>query len=50
MCDKVKYDKKGAQTALNSITRQKHKRWRKKKEVRYYHCPLCNGWHLTSRA
>lgn len=20
-----------------------------RKEVRYYHCPLCNWWHLTSK-
>ncbi len=38
---KVKYDKKGAQTVKNDRMRMEHT------ELRIYHCPLCNGWHVT---
>ena len=47
ICQKKQYDKKGAQTALNNILRYL-KRFSRRKEIRYYHCPLCNTWHLTS--
>jgi hypothetical protein len=39
---KIKYDKRGAQTAKN-------KRWCDERiELRIYNCPHCNYWHLTS--
>lgn len=47
MCQKVSYDKKGAQTALNNI-KNRYKKFKQRKENRIYHCPFCNGWHLTS--
>ena len=37
------YDKKGAETALNSLKRQG------KGCLRMYHCDRCNGWHLTHK-
>ena len=43
---KVKFGKKEVKTLLNYIRFSQSKRWRK--EVRYYHCPDCNHWHLTS--
>jgi hypothetical protein len=46
-CQKVKFGKKEVKTVLNYIRFNQNKRWRK--EVRYYHCPDCNHWHLTSR-
>jgi uncharacterized protein with PIN domain len=45
---KHKYSKKEAQTALNRV-KQKHRRHDYRKECRVYHCPRCNGWHLTSK-
>lgn len=50
-CLKKTYDKKGAQSALNKIHKSlgKHKkRYKRSKEIRYYFCDQCNGWHLTS--
>lgn len=51
------YTKKDAQTALNSlkkgrnlkaqVTGQKQKI--RQRPCRIYHCPDCNGWHLTGR-
>lgn len=38
---KVIYDKRGAQTAKNARRRDAHAL------LRIYHCPWCNGWHLT---
>ena len=38
---KVKYDKKGAQTVKNDRFRRDHV------ELRVYHCPHCDGWHVT---
>lgn len=45
MCTKVKYDKRGAQTALNFF---KKISYQNRKEKRMYHCMLCDAWHLTS--
>lgn len=43
ICPKRKFDKKGAQTALN-VARKHHR-----EEKRIYHCPICKYWHLTSK-
>lgn len=47
MCDKIKFSKREAQEALNSILR--NRRHKHRREQRYYHCPDCNHWHLTSK-
>ena len=39
---KVKFDKRGAQTARNKRFEEAHIK------LRIYHCPECNWWHLTS--
>ena len=46
ICDKRKFNKREAKSALNML-KDSNKPWRK--ESRYYHCPLCNYWHLTSK-
>lgn len=38
---KTKFDKKTATTSKNSRMKEDHV------ALRIYHCPLCNGWHLT---
>lgn len=44
MCDKKQvYSKKDAQTVRNLRMKSGSK------ELRIYHCPICNGWHLTSQ-
>lgn len=41
--NKVKYDKRGAETARNL-------RWREDRvELRIYPCPHCKHWHLTAK-
>lgn len=40
---KVKYDKRGAQTASNHRFNVAHTK------LRIYHCEWCNGWHLTHK-
>ncbi len=47
MCIKVRYDKRGAQTALNSIKSFCGK-FQNRREKRMYHCMVCDAWHLTS--
>jgi hypothetical protein len=46
ICNKVRFNKREAQSALN-ILKDSNKPWRR--ESRYYHCPICNNWHLTSK-
>lgn len=46
-CNKQKYDKKSAITALNYCKKHKNKQY--KKECRYYYCEDCGFYHLTSR-
>lgn len=41
--EKVIYDKRGAITAKNRRFEED------KVALRIYHCPFCNGWHLTSQ-
>ena len=43
-CNKTRYDKKGALTAKNKRYRDEHTK------LRIYECPICYGWHLTSKA
>lgn len=45
-CNKQKYDKKGALTALNHCRKERGKQYRK--ECRVYFCQECNAHHLTS--
>ena len=47
MCGKVRYAcKKEARTKLNYLIKD---RTVKIKPVREYHCPNCNGYHLTHK-
>jgi len=46
ICNKVRFNKKEAKSALN-LLKDSNKPWRR--ESRYYHCPICNNWHLTSK-
>ena len=46
ICNKKQFNKREAKAALN-VLKDSNKPWRK--ESRYYHCPLCNSWHLTSK-
>ena len=52
-CTKQKLTKIEAITLLNFINSGKVNRFRRqgkyRRETRYYHCPFCNSWHLTSR-
>lgn len=45
-CNKQKYDKKSAISALNHCKKHRNKQYRK--ECRYYFCDECNSYHLTS--
>lgn len=46
-CAKVRYrDELGARIALASTHRSNDPR---REECRYYRCPFCHGYHLTSR-
>jgi hypothetical protein len=45
-CEKKQLKKKEAEAILKHKQKAPHHR---KKEVRYYHCPICNWWHLTSK-
>ena len=50
-CEKKQLTKVDAINILNynfNHSKSKHKKHRK--EIRYYHCPDCNMWHLTSKA
>ena len=47
-CIKKAYTKKDAQTALNARLRGRY-RHNKPDHLRIYHCPDCNGWHLTHK-
>ena len=42
MCNKEKFDKKSAQTALNHCKKEH------RNEKRIYECNKCGWWHLTS--
>lgn len=46
MCTKNGYSLKEARTTLNEVKRNRNKQYRK--ECRYYLCPSCNLYHLTS--
>lgn len=49
-CGKVRFpDEFSANWALYNA-RFKHRRGNEnRRECRVYHCPVCQGWHLTSR-
>lgn len=46
LCKKQQFDLKTAKTILNE-RKNKGKKW--SREVRYYLCPHCNFYHLTSK-
>jgi len=47
MCNKTKYDKKSALSALNHCKKERGKKYRN--ECRIYQCSECkDSWHLTS--
>ncbi len=46
MCNKERYDKKSALSALNHCRKERGKKYRN--ECRIYYCELCNAHHLTS--
>jgi len=46
MCRKNGYSLKEARTVLNEAKRNRGKKYRK--ECRYYLCPVCEQYHLTS--
>lgn len=47
-CDKKRFTKKQAQTVLNALIN--NGLWNKKEgRGRYYFCPPCGCWHITSR-
>lgn len=45
-CRKQKYTKVEAQTVVNARMSARHNR---PEHLRIYHCPLCNGWHVTHK-
>ena len=47
MCNKNGYSLKEVRTVLNEVKRNKNKKYRR--ESRYYLCPLCSTYHLTSQ-
>lgn len=42
-------DRAAAEVMRAKYMQQNLRRKREKYEARSYHCPVCNGWHLTSR-
>ncbi len=46
-CTKKKLRKSDAKSIL-AYNRKNHSDSRWRREIRYYHCPKCNMWHLTS--
>jgi len=45
---KLRYrDELGARIALAKL--QSRRSSKRRLERRYYHCPFCSGWHLTSK-
>lgn len=45
---KVRYaSRKAAVTACHYVPRSRRRRARR--ELFFYHCPRCNGWHLTKQ-
>ena len=46
-CNKKKLSKKEAASFINYLQNNKGDILEKRKETRYYHCPLCNAWHTT---
>lgn len=42
-------DKKAVQTFLNQFHRTSRGRHGRPEKLRAYHCPDCNGWHVTKR-
>ncbi len=49
-CRKIRYPDKVAALMALVRTRSKRRARRPKDEQRVYRCPVCKGWHLTSRA
>ena len=45
-CEKKQFKKREAEAILKLKPKSNKHR---KKEIRCYHCPLCNWWHLTSK-
>lgn len=49
VCNKRKFSKKEAETILNFIKHHRSRNNKRRKEERYYHCPICNTYHLTKQ-
>jgi hypothetical protein len=46
-CTKKRLSKEDAYNFITYLNKNKRKVNKKRKEVRYYHCPLCSYWHTT---
>lgn len=42
-------DKKTAVSAINFAWKRRQRKHRPKTDLRAYHCPDCNSWHLTHK-
>ena len=49
-CRKIRYSTKQRASAALAVILLRDKRPEDHREKRYYECPRCHGWHLTSRA
>lgn len=48
---KVRYrDQAEVKVALNRTKAKGNLGDKRRREARFYRCPMCNGWHLTSNA
>lgn len=42
-------DEREAKTELVGAILKRNKGSQRRRECRYYECPICKGWHLTSQ-
>lgn len=45
----TEHDVKGALRSASKVRDKNRRRDRVRRECRYYKCPDCDGWHLTSQ-